>query len=104
VPAANSHFLAALTSPLRSPADAAASIAALAQVALRRGEIDRSAELLAFVSAWAATPYALRVRVEQTLQEMAAQPAAGTHAAASARGKSRRPDDLIAELIGAQQV
>ena len=62
---------------LRSPEETAAAIAGMARVLSREGEIERTAELLAFVANWPATPYAIRSRAEKTLREMESPVVAG---------------------------
>jgi tetratricopeptide (TPR) repeat protein len=97
--AAREHFRQALMARLRSPEETAAAIAGLARVLSREGEVERAAELLAFVAYWPATPYAIRARAEQTLLEIERQASPGIHAAIAV-GRTRQVDAVVAELAG----
>jgi predicted negative regulator of RcsB-dependent stress response len=101
--AAREHLRQALMAPVRSPEETAAAIAGLARVLTQQGEVERAAELLAFVASWPATPYAIWSAVEKTLREMESQLPPDLLAAATARGRARLSDDVVTELIGDRQ-
>ncbi len=99
VTAARERFKQALTARLRSPEETTAAIAGMARVLSREGEIERTVELLAFVANWPATPYTIRARAEQTLQEIERRASPGIHAAIAV-GRTRQVDAVVAELAG----
>ena len=81
---------------VRSPEETAVAIAGMARVLNREGEIERAAELLAFVANWPATPYTIWSAVAKTLREVETQLPPDLFAAASdtwagaAGGRCRR--------------
>jgi len=101
--AAREHFKRALMARLRSPEEMAMAIAGMARVLNREGEVERSAELLAFVANWPATPYATWSAVKKTLLEVESQLTPDLLATAMARGRARLADDVVAELVGDRQ-
>ena len=88
---------------LRSPEETAAAISGVARVLGREGEVARAAELLAFVANWPATPYATWSAVKKTLLEVESQLTPDLLATATARGRARLADDVVAELVGDRQ-
>ena len=71
--AAREHFRQALMARVRSPEETATAIAGMARVLSREGEVERAAELFAFVADWQPTPYETRSTVAKTLREMETQ-------------------------------
>jgi predicted ATPase/DNA-binding SARP family transcriptional activator/tetratricopeptide (TPR) repeat protein len=100
---ARAQFRQALMAPLRSPEETAAAIAGLARVLNREGEVERAAELLAFVANWPATPYTIWSAVKKMLLEVESKLPLDLLVAATARGRARRSDDIVADLVGEQQ-
>ncbi|MDQ1301333.1 MAG: hypothetical protein QG637_1254, partial [Chloroflexota bacterium] len=76
----------------------ARGIAGMAEVELGEGHLATAVELLAFLQAWPATPFAVRERAAALLAELEAEQPPEQFAAAAARGRARDLAEVIAEL------
>jgi hypothetical protein len=76
------------------------AIAGMAQVSARAGDVVGAAELLAFIADHAFTSHQTRERVRGLLCELEAELPSDAFAAATARGRARQVDDVVAELVG----
>jgi hypothetical protein len=95
---AKGYFRQALGPFGRAAWETAHAIEAMAEALLQEGDIERAAELLAFVVELPATWHEVRQRVAQLLRELEAELPPDVFAAAVGRGRSRELDDVVAEL------
>jgi tetratricopeptide (TPR) repeat protein len=91
------QVLAAAGCPAFDKMDA---IAGMAQVRALEGDAVRAAELLVLVAHHPFTAHATRERVRALLAEFEAELPAGVFTAATARGRARELDEMVAELVG----
>jgi thioredoxin-like negative regulator of GroEL len=76
------------------------AITGMAEAMARSGDISRAIELLAFVAEHSFASAATRERVGVLLQELAVELPADVFAAAKARGRALRLENIVAELFG----
>jgi catechol 2,3-dioxygenase-like lactoylglutathione lyase family enzyme len=95
---AKDYFRQALGPFGRAAYETAHAIAAMAEALLQEGDIERAAELLAFVEQLPATWHAVRQRAAQLLRELEAELPADVFTAAVGRGRGRELDEVVAEL------
>lgn len=91
-------FREAMRTPGRATWETIESIAGMAEVCAQEGQNERAAELLAFVAEHPFTMHATREQVRALLGELAAELSPDVFAAATARGRNRQVDELVAEL------
>ena len=75
------------------------ALAGLAQVHVMRGECARTVELLAFVVAHPFTSHRVRQPMARLLEKFEAEQPPEVFAAAAARGRNRRLDEVVAQLV-----
>ena len=83
------------------------ALTVMAELLQAEGQAEAAAELCATLLSWPATPFcvletAQRVRpeLETRLEKLAAQLPPAVFAAATARGRSRQVDEVVAEIVG----
>ena len=76
------------------------AITGIARVAAGEGDLARATELLALVADHPFTSHQTRERVRELLSELEAELPPEVFAAATARGRAREIDEMVAELVG----
>jgi len=89
-----------LSRPGRWAATTAEAIAYTAEALLRQGELARPAELCGFILSWHGTPFHIRAAAEKLLGEIEARLPPENLATALARGRVRRVDEVVAQIVG----
>jgi predicted ATPase/DNA-binding SARP family transcriptional activator len=96
--AATAHFRQVLVTGNGWAWDTADAAIGMAQVYAGEGQLARAVELLAFAESWPPTMHVPKERARKLLEELEAEMPAEVFAAASARGRSRQVEDVVAEL------
>ena len=97
--AAERHLRHALRCPLYYMHDRIEAVATLAQVFAAEGDVLAAVELLAFAVSHPATAHRVRQPLIGLLAELEAVLPAEQFATASARGRTRKLDGVVAELM-----
>jgi DNA-binding SARP family transcriptional activator/predicted ATPase len=106
---ARKHLLDALRTPepTRRLRPTIAAVATWAELLQAEGQLEAAAELCSALLNWPATPIfapqimrPLRADLKTRLQDLAALLPPDVFAAATARGRSRQVDDVVAEIVG----
>jgi len=97
---AKGYFREALAAPACTAWEKMEAIGGTAEALAREGNAVRAVELLAFAVNHAFTSHQTRERVRGLLCELEAELPSDAFAAATARGRARQVDDVVAELVG----